>query len=84
MPNSKTPQELIVEIEAKDRRFRIAQSFFMTVLLIAVGILIFMQMQAVNRAENQINTVKGYLRCASLTPVEDRTPDFVDKCFNQD
>lgn len=84
MPNSKTPQELIVEIERKDRRFRMAQSVFMVLLLAAVAALLFMQMRVIHSAEYQITAVKDYLKCAALTPVEERTPDFVDKCFAKD
>lgn len=82
MPNSKTPQELIVEIERKDRLFRITQSVFMIVLLMTTCVLIFFQFQVIQHAEGQITTIKEYLRCSSLTPIQDRTPDFVDRCFD--
>lgn len=83
MPNSRTPQELIVEIERKDRRFRIAQSVFMVLLLVAVALLLVMQMRVIHSAETQINVVKDYLKCAALTPIEDRTVGFVDRCFEK-
>ena len=34
--------------------------------------------------QNATNQVKNYLRCVSLTPVENRTKELIEKCFSDD
>lgn len=36
-----------------------------------------------HRTAEQAERTNEYLRCTSLTPVDKRTPDFVDQCFKR-
>lgn len=84
MSEPKTINDLILEIEKKDRRFRYAQFFFMFAVLASLCIIIAAQYRTLDRIQGNTDRVYNYLRCASLTPVQERTKDFAEKCFEND
>lgn len=81
MAEEKTTNELILDIELKDRRFRLAQSVFMVVITTSIVIVMIGLYLLVTRVETNTTRLQNYLKCSSLTPVADRTESFVDKCF---
>lgn len=74
---------LIETIELKDRRFRIAQSVFMVTVLTALIIVIVALYTVITRIEGNTNRLTNYIRCTSLTPIEKRTENLVNYCFDK-
>ena len=59
MSDHLSTQELINRIETKDRRFRVAQSVFLTLLLMFLSGIVFVQFRTLNTVREQLVSSKA-------------------------